>query len=148
MIGWTVAAIAGFCVLVWWGISLFYGRLTGWSTLGRAYRAHRPLPTQRWRHQSAAVRWMLTSYRHGVTFGADGEGLYMSVMFLLRPGHPALFIPWSDVEVHGGRFLRSKFVRFRFRGFPFIPVTVTERLARCLAEAAGDCWPQAQREAP
>jgi len=138
----VIAGIAAVAIVGWLLISFLVSHLSGWSTLAKDYAARRPFVGERWPFQSAAVRWILMSYNNGLTFGADREGFYVSVMFLLRPFHPPLFIPWSDVKVQRGKFCGSRFVRLRFEKQPFIPVVIGEKLANRMAEQAGGAWPE------
>jgi hypothetical protein len=76
---------------------------------------------------------------------AGPSGLFVSVLFYLRPAHPPLFIPWADVraEVHCGWVYRYiyRYVDFRFRRHPTLRVRLSEGLAERLLAAGGQRMP-------
>jgi hypothetical protein len=77
-------------------------------------------------------------YNNCLTIGANPTGLYLSVFFLLRFGHPNLFIPWADISVTASkRVFLSIYTEFRFRQTPMIRFRVSERLEQRIAKAAG-----------
>ncbi len=88
-----VAIIGGLVVLFW-----LIGRISGWSTLANIYRATGEFFGPTWKFQSGQFRWRM-GYNHCLTFGANESGLFLSVFFLFRIGHPSLFIPWGDITV-------------------------------------------------
>jgi hypothetical protein len=134
----------GFIVVFVLGLLFVIGhliaRVGGWSILSTFYRSPGPFLGKSWRFQSAQTRWSM-GYNNCLTIGANSQGLYLSILFLFRTGHPPLFIPWTDISIHSktGRFSRS--VEFRFVQAPAIPFRVSELLGRKIAEAAGTAWP-------
>jgi hypothetical protein len=68
------------------------GRISGWGTLATFYRFSESFMGECWRFQSAEMRWK-GGYNNCLTIGANESGLYLSVFFLFRLGHPQLFIP-------------------------------------------------------
>jgi hypothetical protein len=122
---------------LWIGISLLIARLGGWATLATFYRLSGPFSGDCWRFQSGEFRWKM-GYNNCLTIGANPTGLYLSVFFLLRFGHPNLFIPWADISVTASkRGFLSIYTEFRFRQAPMIPFRVSERLEQRIAKAAG-----------
>lgn len=124
-------------------------RLSGWSRLAECYREERPFQGPKRRFQTLWLRW-LTHYGNCATVGADGFGLHLSMFFLLRLGHPPLFIPWSEIEVREGR--RSVLMPFAtmelsFRQVPGVSVRMREELALLLKENAGPSWPESKKSA-
>ena len=86
-------------VLAWgWFVVNGIARLSGWSRLAEQYRATQPFQGERWRFQSIQMRY-LSHYNNCVTFGADLQGLYIAMFFVVRAGHPPLLIPWQDLEI-------------------------------------------------
>ena len=134
----------GFIILFVLGLLFLLGhliaRLGGWTTLSALYRFQGSFLGTCWRFQSAQMRWLL-GYNNCLTIGANPQGLYLSMLFLFRVGHPPLLIPWTDISIHSraGRFSRS--VEFRFVQAPRIPFRVSESFCRKIAEAAGTAWP-------
>lgn len=129
--------------IVAWGWFLTQGiaRLSGWARLADQYLATRPFEGEKWRFQSIQMRY-LTHYNNCVTFGADPEGLYMAMFFLLRPGHPPLLVPWQELEVQPRkRFLVSGY-ELHFLRAPEVTMWVRGALGEKIVRAA------AQRGAP
>ena len=71
----------------------------------------------------------IMNYGGSLRIGGNQSGLYMGVVFLFRPGHPPLYIPWSDIscEAQKGFLFTRIIVRFAKAS------TVTLRLSRSLA---------------
>jgi len=125
----------------WIGISFLVAHIGGWTNLGTFYRLSGSFNGECWRFQSAGLRWKV-GYNNCLTVGVNPSGLYLSVFFLFRIGHPNLFIPWADISVTWGkRGLLSIYTEFRFRQAPTIPFRVNERLAQRIMESAGSSWP-------
>ena len=60
---------------------------------------------------------------------------------LLRIGHPPLRIPWADITPHAVKAGWVRRVDFELARAPRTALRITPRLARELAQAAGDSWP-------
>jgi hypothetical protein len=117
----------------------------GWQGLAENYRATEPFEGRRWRFQSGSMRWG-TGYRNCLTLGADRTGLFVSVLFLFRPGHPPLFVPWSDITV-GSRELSSiRTCRMEFARTPGISLSFMTGIADKLRAEAGTSWPRERVE--
>ena len=81
------------------------------------------------------------NYNRCLTVGANGQGLYLSLLFLFRFGHPALFIPWNEVAVvREGRTFWWKWSEFRFRQAPWVYIRLGERLSQQIKVSAGTAW--------
>jgi hypothetical protein len=123
------------------GILFFViGRISGWSTLANFYRFSGEFTGQQWRFQSAQLRWYM-GYNNCLIIGANESGLFLSVFFLLRIGHPTLFIPWGDVSVIMKKGTWGKYAELRFRQTPAIPFRMSGKLSEKIAEVAGRMWP-------
>ena len=86
------------------------------------------------------VQSWATNYGNCVTVKTNSLGLGLSVLWLLRPGHPPLLIPWADITIH--RVRRSRFfsslVEFKFRSEPSVPVRIYNKLfLKILASSDG-----------
>jgi len=131
-----VALIAFLIVLF-----ILVARIGSWSALAIFYRLSGSFSGQCWRFQSGDLRWKM-GYCNCLTVGVNPAGLYLSVFFLFRFGHPNLLIPWADISVtQGKRGFLSIYTEFRFRQAPTIPFRVNERLAQRIMESAGGSWP-------
>ena len=90
-------AAAAFFVGVWVMAVVLVSLLSGWWGLAEQYRTETPFPAHMRRFQRGQMRWR-TNYGNILTVASDSRGLYLSVMFLFRLGHPPLFIPWADIS--------------------------------------------------
>ena len=124
----------------WIGIGLLIARIGGWAALAAAYSHSGEFQGERLRFQTAQVRWG-TNYGGCLTIGANHRGLFLSVLFLFRIGHPPLFIPWTDISVSDPKGRWFSYVELRFRRAPSIPLRVSEQLTRWLADRAATSWP-------
>ncbi|MBM4305898.1 MAG: hypothetical protein FJ115_07405 [Deltaproteobacteria bacterium] len=135
-----------FIVIIGFLAVLFFliGRISGWSTLANFYRFSGGFIGQQWRFQSAQLRWYI-GYNNCLTIGANESGLFLSVFFLLRIGHPSLFIPWGDVNVTMKKGTWGKYAELRFRQAPAIPFRMSGKLSEKIAGVAGRMWPGESR---
>ena len=124
----------------WIGVGLLIARIGGWAALAAAYSHSGEFQGERLRFQTAQMRWG-TNYGGCLTIGANHRGLFLSVLFLFRIGHPPLFIPWTDISVSDPKGRWFSYVELRFRRAPSIPLRVSEQLARWLADRAATSWP-------
>ncbi len=126
-------------IIGWISVAYLVPRLTGWRKLAEAYRAPSPFDGKLHRFQSGYMRWG-THYGNALDVGANARGLYVSVFFLLRMGHPSLFIPWSEIK--GERAAAGLFprIRLRFLREPSIPLEITPALAERLARESGGAF--------
>jgi hypothetical protein len=132
-----IAAVPAF----WLGITTLIGRVGGWGLLGREYAAQDPMPEERWRFQSAFMRYG-TAYRNALTVAADYRGLYVAPFVIFRAGHPPLFVPWGEISVAGREENFGPWIELRFARVPSVPLKIPERLAEKLRERAGASWPR------
>ncbi len=77
--------------------------------------------------------------------GADARGLYLSVFFLFRFGHPPIFVPWRDITITEKQIFKMKLLELRFRKTENLPVRLAAKLGDRLAIAAGANWPGVNR---
>ena len=127
-------AVVGFFVF-WCFIVWLISAVGGWSSLAAHYRNELPFTGRTWSFRSGMMGG-IARYNGALTVGVNPSGLYLSVLPLFRPGHPPLFIPWSDVTVgNEQRFLRS-YIAFRFRQAPDTSLWLWERFGREVLETA------------
>ena len=142
----ALLGFVAFFTAFWTAICVALGFLGGWHELARAYRAREPFRGVSWPFQSGRM-WGLTRYNHILTVGASAEGLSLRVFGPFRPGHPPLFIPWSDLSsVEPKRRLFRDEIELRFRGAR-TPVQLSAALEERLRGAAGTSWPALARSA-
>jgi hypothetical protein len=94
---WILIALIPLVLVAAWAPILFLvSTLGGWRRLADHFPANDP-PTgrQSWM-QSLSIGW--ASYSNCLTIYVSADGLYLSVMLPFRPGHPPIFIPWSEIH--------------------------------------------------
>ena len=117
------------------GNSRLISFLGGWFSLSRRFRAQSEPYGQT---QSAgpflyAVKMRFrTNYSNVIRMTAADDGLYLSVLFLMRVGHPPLCIPWKEIEMRRTKFLWLRFVVLTLGEKERIPMRISERMARKL----------------
>ena len=90
----------------------------------------------------SAVMLGRTNYNNVLTIGADNTGLFMVPLILFRAGHPALFVPWSEITILGeSRWFFFKFFDLRLGRVKKIPFRIKASLAAKIQAAAGQSWP-------
>jgi hypothetical protein len=95
---WVAVGSVLLVVVTWWVVIYLVSFASGWHKLAERFRYEREFEGERWRFQSGIMRWS-TRYGNILTLGANREGLYMAIFVLFRTGHPALFLPWSEITV-------------------------------------------------
>jgi hypothetical protein len=134
-------AFIPFFVLFWCAISFLLGALSGWMTLAERFLLTSPFTGPTWGFQSARMRWT-SRYGNCLNVGADPTGLKLSMLFLFRPGHPSLFVPWSEISVgKRQRFLFITQVKLLLGREEQIPFVIGGALADRIQAAAGTSWP-------
>ena len=129
-----------FFVLVWVVVGFLLGKVSGWAALGRDYAFPNPFDGKSWRFQCAQMRWM-SNYNNCLTVGANEQGLYLSIFFVLRIGHPSLFIPWRDISVTRKKIWWARILELGLGQETPVPFRIREKLANRLKKAAGKSWP-------
>jgi hypothetical protein len=126
---------------IWILVLLGISSLSGWARLASVYLRAEPFTGNLWKFQSARMRGFMR-YNNCLTLGANAGGLYLSIFFLFRPGHPPLFIPWRDITITSfGR--DHRYLKFHFRGIPEVPFIINDKLREQLSRSAGYAWPGA-----
>ncbi len=123
-------------VVFWiWLITNLIARLSGWSALAEHYRANGPFEGVKWTFQSVQMRY-LTHYNNALTFGASPQGLYMAVLFIVRPGHPPLLVPWEELQIQAKKRWMVMGYELRFRQTPGVYMWVRAQLGDKILLAA------------
>lgn len=121
-----------FFVAVWTLALTFTSALSGWFTLANHFRSDldptgetRTAPPffytvyfRFWTHYSGVVR---------LTSAADG--LYLSVFFPFRPGHPPLRIPWNEIQFSRAQRIFRSYVVLLLGTAEQIPLRIPQRMA-------------------
>ena len=92
------------------------------------------------------MRWG-AHYGNALNAGANSVGLYIAPVFLFRPAHPPLFIPWSEIKVGPSRWVDFYLsITLTLGREEQIPFRVSRRLARKLRNDAGESWPDPKND--
>lgn len=121
------------------------GRISGWATLANFYRASGEFFGPTWKFQSGQLRWRM-GYNNCLTLGANHSGIYLSVFFLFRIGHPSLFIPWEEISINTQKNFWGRYMEFRFKQAQRIPLRVNLQLGEKILEASGHSRPRMDSE--
>ena len=133
-------------VNAWWVIPLFVAGtfwvgmhfaawLTGWSELASRYRTDAAFEGQKWRFQSAQMRYM-SHYNGCLSFGANSQGVYISTWAMFRIAHAPLFVPWSELRVEPKRRWLFPGYELRFGQVPDVFMWIQKSLGDKLQAAA------------
>jgi len=76
------------------------------------------------------MRW--TNYANVVRIVAAENAIYISMLFLLRLGHPPLCIPWKEIKISSAKFLWRRYVVLTLGEEERVPMRISERMARNL----------------
>ena len=141
-IGATNSIILGilFFGAAWAIMFTLISRAGGWALLAEQYRSQETFTGSTWSFQKGQMRWMV-GYNNCLTVGADPRGLYISILFPFRLGHPPLFIPWRDISRASKKVLWINFIELRLGREVPIPFRISYALAQKLKAAAGTNWP-------
>lgn len=146
------AAILVAIVLFCWAaticaVSILIAWLSGWSLLARRFRATEPWNGESWRWQSARFRgWC--GYNNCLRVGADPQSLSLAVIMPFGLFHPALLIPWREIEVETGKAFFGMYdsAQFRIGTDERVTVRIYGKLVDRLRQVAGPGWPLYQIE--
>lgn len=103
----VIGAVLGF-IAIWCMTLMLVARFSGWGKLAELYPATEPPAGRVFRWQAARIGW--SDYNGCLTITVSRAGLGMAVMWMFRPGHPPILIPWSSLHVlavHDGWLIRS-----------------------------------------
>jgi hypothetical protein len=131
-------AILGFAAF-WVLILNLVGYGSGWWALASVYPHTGEFKGKLRRGRS--LRLNSGNYNGAVTVGTNAEGLHLATIFLFRPGHPPLFIPWTDItaKVTKGWF-GARYLELNFTQAPGIRVQFPEKLGNEIAADANQAW--------
>ena len=132
---YIVVIMATISLAVFCFVSFLSSVLSGWHTLSKRFRAESepygatrsagPFPytvyTRYWSHYSFIIRMT-----------AAEDALYLSVLLILRIGHPPLRIPWNEIQLSKTTYFRQPLVLLTLGEQERIPMRISERMARKL----------------
>ena len=145
---WMIAILSvAFPVFIFCGGYFLVSRFSGWSLLTRRFRASEPFYGETWGWQSARFRWG-SHYNNCLTVGSSQEALYFSMLLPFRLFHPALLIPWQEIEVETGKMFFGYYdtAQFRIGAQERVTVRIYGKLVQRVRQAAGPGWPLYQVE--
>lgn len=130
-----VACYAIFFVMVWYVTVSAISLMSGWHILTKRFKQETaPLGETRtvgpffysiymrfWCHYSSVIR--LT---------AASDGVYASVLFPFRIGHPALRIPWNEIHIGSAKWFLRTYIVLTLGNEEMIPMRISRRMARNL----------------
>lgn len=115
-------------VAVWIGSMYLIAFAGGWRDLARVYRSDLPMElAHEWRNRGGQMR-NTTRYNGCLNLGANSIGLRLSLWSLFRPGHPPLFIPWTDIQATPVRGMFFEMLEFSFARVPGVTLKVRREL--------------------
>lgn len=113
--------IIGFVV-----VSYLSSLFDSWRQLAQSYTANTQFVGARLNFQTAIIN---TGKQSGtINIGINSSRLHLSVIFLLRPGHPPLFISWSEISVSRCQKMSPYIIELQTAKHPTIPIRITESL--------------------
>ena len=128
-------AILGFAIVfsgIWAAVCFVMAAAGGWRALARRYPATRPPGGTLHRMVRGAVG--AVEYNGSLNLSLGADGLYLSVIRLLKLGHPDLLIPWEAVTAREDRKLfRFESTRLTIGQPPIARISLPKRIA--------DEWP-------
>jgi hypothetical protein len=141
-----LAAVAAILLVCWAGAllgsMLLISRLSGWSLLALRFRAAEPWSGASWSWQSGRFRgWC--GYNNCLRVGANQQSLSLAVNKPFGLFHPALLIPWNEIEVETGKafFGMYDMAQFRIGTEERVTVRIYGKLIGRVRQAAGPGWP-------
>jgi hypothetical protein len=83
-------------------------------------------------------RYFNSNYGGCLSIVVNQQGLGLRVLWPFRVGHPPLYIPWSQINIHQEKRLRVfTVVRFDFKDEPRVAMLIAPSLLRKLNDAIG-----------
>lgn len=123
-----------FFILFWLLGGWMIAQFGGWVTLARFYRAHQKYEGELLKWRSAKLNWIY--YHTCLNFGANREGLSISIGYFFHLHHKNLFIPWSDIRTVKGEMLWGNMAVLHFEKAPRMQLEIHEKNVTRLKEMA------------
>jgi hypothetical protein len=124
-----------FFVGMWVLVCFFLSIMDGWQWLSEKYSFKNKFEGKK----HGGISGMLCGVGfHGIlSAGADKNGLYLSVLFPFRIGHPPLFIPWEEITCGKQKILFFKYAVLEFEKAPGVLLMIPEKIVWTLSEESG-----------
>lgn len=128
-----VAFVCFFCVF--WVIVLFFcSFISGWHKAAKTNRAENYAPENQYRFRSAQIG--LSNYSACLVFGTTETGLFIRVLFPLRPAHPLLFFPRSTISFTPDSVFKNS-VLLQCEDCPGFKMKISKKFAETLVTDLG-----------
>lgn len=132
-------------VTFWIGLLYSISALGGWRRLASAYPAvdasvttiQDSSATRRFHFCSGSFTWL--NYSACLTFSVDRDYLHLAVQLPIRPGHPPLSIPWTEISATEKRVFLNSGTVLSFERAPGVRLLISNRMALKLIRAARSC---------
>ena len=130
-----------FFIAFWFGVTRLISAM-GWQSLAKVYGSDKPCEGTKWYMQSAKVG--KAAYNGCLTVGANYNGLYLSIFPIFRPGHPPIFIPWSDISAKEAKrpMLLGDLCILTFNRAPGFELVLRKRLTERIRASYRNYWPE------
>jgi hypothetical protein len=132
---WFASVFPFFFAGLWLFVVNGLALMGGWRGLALAYRAIDPPRGESFSFCSAQLGTV--NYKGCLRFVVEPKGLFISVLFPFRPGHPPLCIPWSDVSAAAHRGWLVRYIDLSFAKQSSTRLRLHHGLAEKLFAAAG-----------
>ena len=122
-----------FFVTVWVLVSYVLSLLSGWHSLARKFRNDTP-PTANARaagplfYRVNLNDWV--GYSSVIRIINAPRGMYFSVVFPFRIGHPRIFIPWDQIKISKTKRWWRNYLVLTLGTEEQIPMRISEAMAR------------------
>lgn len=108
---------------------------SGWRSLALKFRTKQQAPANT--RYGVSGMMGISRYNGVLNVGFDQIGLFLSVMFLFRPGQPPILIPWEEIEkIEAGTWIFFGKV-FRIRTKKGVQIMIPRKYL----ESIGDYFP-------
>ena len=140
---WLTVLLAPGVIVGWFAVIGLLSWSGGWSRLARVYRDEMSELTDghTWRMQSVSLRgWC--GYNNCINIEATVKGLKISPWFIMRPGHPPLFLPFDEMTSSSRTMLGVGLEQVRMKQEPAIRIDFRRTLVDSVRQELGDVWPE------
>ena len=129
-----------FFVLLWLGVTVLLGFLSGWYFLMRRFPDQPETPLQTFKNQSGSIGFV--GARSLLTLSVCPGGLRVGMMRIFGPFSKDFFVPWHEMSVIRKDRLLWKAATISFGNPPIGSLTLMAELGDRLASVAGKAWPE------
>ena len=119
-------------IACWCTIPFLISLASGWFSLSRRFRRQ----SEPYGETKTAGPLFYTIYMRGwihyngaIRLVAASDALYASALFLVRPGHPPLRIPWNEIQIGRTRFFFRTYIVLTLGNEEKIPMRISTRMA-------------------